>query len=181
VCGFFRGKKERDDILFAFIREGLRSGAKCLCAFEATDRNAQLAEVSVQVEASTGDQLDVILSRELYLGRGDFSFQDMIDYWESWATAALVGSGFSVACAVGEMTPAVIEVIGPANLIRYESALNRFAPRYPQVLLCLYDLDKVRGDLLIDLMRTHPMVLLGSTVLENRYYVPPGELAGAPP
>jgi hypothetical protein len=67
--------------------------------------------------------------------------------------------------------------LGPANLVSYESELNRFVPRYPQALLCLYDLGRFRGDLLIDIMRTHPMVLMGSTVLENLYYVPPDKLA----
>jgi hypothetical protein len=50
-------------------------------------------------------------------------------------------------------------------------------PRYPLVLLCLYDLDQLRGDLFVDILRSHPKVLLGSTVLENLYYVPPDELA----
>lgn len=39
-------------------------------------------------------------------------------------------------------------------------------------MLCLYDLDRFRGDLIVDIMRTHPKVLMGSTVLENLYYVP---------
>lgn len=44
-------------------------------------------------------------------------------------------------------------------------------PRHRLVLLCLYDLDKFRGDLFVDIMKTHPKVLMGSTVLENLYYV----------
>lgn len=77
------------------------------------------------------------------------------------------------------MTWAVAEVIGTANLLRYESALNRFVPRYPQVLMCLYDLDRFGGDLLVDILKTHPKVLMGSTVLDNLYYVPPDELAAS--
>lgn len=98
------GREERDQLVFSFLRQGLRSGEKCLGAVEATDRDALLAEVSAQVEVSTGDQLDIVLSREIYRERGDFSVPDMIDYWESWLAAALVGGRFSVACAVGEIT-----------------------------------------------------------------------------
>jgi hypothetical protein len=58
-----------------------------------------------------------------------------------------------------------------------ECELNRFAPCYPLVLLCLYSLGHFRGDLLIDILKTHPKVLMGSTVLDNPYYVPPDELA----
>ena len=35
LCGFFRGRGERGDIVFPFVREALRSGDKCLCAYEA--------------------------------------------------------------------------------------------------------------------------------------------------
>jgi hypothetical protein len=89
----------------------------------------------------------------------------------------LCGRTFASARIVGEMTWAVTEIIGPANLIRYEGELNRFALRYPQIMLCLYNLDHFHGDLLVDIMKTHPKVLMGPTVLENLYYVPPDELA----
>jgi hypothetical protein len=178
LCGFFRGKKERGNIIFPFLREGLRSGDKCLCALDAADRDAVHAEVGVELEvASAGDQLDVVSSRDIYLGCGEFSLSELLGYWEIWATTSLAGGGFRAVRAVGEMTWAVTEVIGTDNLIRYESELNRFAFRHRQVLLCLYDLDQFSGALLVDIMRTHPKVLMGSTVLENLYYVPPDELA----
>lgn len=180
LCAFFRGSGERDGIVFPFLREGLRSGDKCLCAVDGTDRDAARAELTAEVDvASAGEQLDVVLSADIYLGRGDFSVPEMLDYWDTWAATSLVGGGFSFARAAGEMTWAVTEVIGAANLIRYESELNRFVPRYPQVLLCLYDLDRFGGDLLVDIMKTHPKVLMGSTVLENLYYVPPDETAAS--
>jgi hypothetical protein len=179
LCGFFRGSRERGSMMFPFVREGLRSGDKCLCAFEAPDRDALCAEVSAEADlASVGHQLDLLLSSDLYRGRNGFSVQAMLDYWDMWVRGSL-SSGFSTARAVAETTCAVTTVIGAANLIRYEAELNRFVPRYPQVLLCLYDLDRCGGDLFIDIMRTHPMVLMGSTVLENLYYVPPDQLAAS--
>lgn len=174
LCGFFRGREERGDIVYPFVREALRSGDKCLCAYEVTDRDALHAEVQV---ASVSDQLDIVPSRDVYLGQGDFPVANMIDYWDTWAVTSLAGGKFSFARVVSEVTWAVTEVIGAANLISYESELNRFMPRYPQVILCLYDLDRFRGDLLLDIMRTHPKVLMGSTVLENLYYIEPDELA----
>ncbi len=87
------------------------------------------AEVNTQVDVvSAGDQLDIVLPADIYLKRSDFSTPDMIDYWDSWAAASLDGGGFPSARAVGEMTWAVTEVIGAANLFRYEFELNRFAP-----------------------------------------------------
>jgi DcmR-like sensory protein len=71
LCGFFRGREERGDIVFPFVREALRSGDKCLCAYEATDRDALHAEVIAEVQvASVSDQLDIVPSRDVYLGAG---------------------------------------------------------------------------------------------------------------
>lgn len=58
-------------------------------------------------------------------------------------------------------------------LLNYRHA----GPPRPAVLRSqLYDLDRFRSDLLVDIMRTHPKVLMGSTVLENLDYVPPDQL-----
>jgi hypothetical protein len=99
----------------------------------------------------------------------------MLDFWHSWVADSL--SGFSAVRALADITLAVRAAIGRANFIRLESEVNQFVPRYPVVVLCLYDLDRFGGDLLIDVMKTHPKVLMGSTVLENLYYVPPDQLA----
>lgn len=51
-------------------------------------------------------------------------------------------------------------------LIRYESRLTGYIPDRLAVL-CLYDVAEVGGSLLIDAVRTHPRLLVGSVVIEN--------------
>ena len=67
-----------------------------------------------------------------------------------------------------------------AGFFRYEAAVNAFAPRYPQAYLCLYDLALFGGGILVDLLRTHPKLLMGGLVLENPHYRPPDDLAALP-
>ena len=62
------------------------------------------------------------------------------------------------------------------ELVAYESELNRFLPRYPQVMLCLYDLDQFNGEVLIGILETHPLVLLAGMVMENPYYIEPDQI-----
>ena len=181
LCGFYWGIDERDEMVFAFLREGLRSGDKCLYATDAIDRPAIQTELNCGADVpSTHQQLNIVSSSDVYLGRGDFSVPEMLGYWDGWAATSR-DDGFSSARAVGEMTWAVTEIIGAANIIRYETELNGFVPRYPLVLLCVYELDKFRGDLLVDIMKTHPRVLMGCTVLENLYYVSHDELVNSRP
>ena len=176
----FRGAQERSEILYPFVAEGLRSGDRCLCAYDAPNEAELRSEVGSHLDLdAVCDQLDVVWPNNVYVGREHFSPEGMLDFWDAWAGGALTDGGYSFARAVGEMTWAISEVIGADNLSRYESELNRFVPPYPQVMMCLYDLDRFGGDLLVDILSTHPKVLFGRTVLENLYYLEPDDYLAA--
>ena len=42
--------------------------------------------------------------------------------------------------------------------------------------VCLYDLDKFRGNVIIPALKVHPKVFFGGMLLENPYYVDPDDL-----
>ncbi len=39
----------------------------------------------------------------------------------------------------------------------------------------MYDLAKFGGDIVVDIMRTHPMIIIGAILQENPFFVPPDE------
>jgi hypothetical protein len=181
MCGLFQGPAEREALELAFLRQGLTVGDKCICVIEGTEQDELLGALAenVDVPAVLGaGQLSVASPSEAFFGRGPFSSPDMIALWGELIGTALGPAGFSFVRSVGEVTVAVREVIGLENLLTYESELNRFIPQYPQVLLCLYDLEHVSGGLLVDLVRTHSTVLMGNTVLDNQYFQPPDQFLG---
>jgi hypothetical protein len=53
-----------------------------------------------------------------------------------------------------------LEVIGA-------SEMNRYLPLYPQVVMCLYDIDQFGSGALVNLVMTHPRMLVGGMVIEN--------------
>ena len=110
---------------------------------------------------------------ETYMRGGAFCKRAMIDFWDQSVGAALRDPRFTFARAVGEMTWALRDIPGAAELVSYESELNRFLPQYPQVILCLYDLERFSGEMVVDIMKTHPKVLVGGAVVENPYYLDP--------
>jgi MEDS: MEthanogen/methylotroph, DcmR Sensory domain len=175
VCAFFRGIPERDRILVPFLGEGLRAGDKCTCIID-DGLDAVRAALGGELGAvAMADQLDIQPSKAAYLRRGTFSTQDVLDFWDESVGAALNEQGFSFARSAGETTWTLTELPGLHDFLTYESALNRFLPRYPQVIMCLYDLDRFGGHVLVDILKTHPMVLMGETILENLYYLEPDE------
>jgi DcmR-like sensory protein len=177
VCAFYPGLAERDEILIPYLREGLDAGDKCVCVVDATDPESVLAGLSTEVDLGAcldRQQLEVQRSQDTYLRGGGFSTQAMLDFWDASVGGAVAG-GFGFARAVGEMTWAIRQMPGVEELVGYESLLNRFLPRYPQVILCLYELDRFSGEVLVDVLKTHPKVLLAGMVLDNPYYLEPDE------
>jgi hypothetical protein len=179
ICAFYRGSDQRDEVLLPYLREALLAGDKCICVLD-DDHPERVtgplgAEFDVVASVSSG-QFELLTSADTYLGGGRFTTDDMFAFWDRGIGGAVGAGGFGFVRAVGEMTWALRDYPGVEELLTYEAKLNRFLPRYPQVILCMYDLEQFSdGTLLLDLLRTHPFVLLGGQLLENPWYTEPDE------
>lgn len=179
ICAFYRGAAQRDDVLVPFLRDGIRAGDKCICVMDDPDTERVLGALSAGLDIDrslrTG-QLDLMCSDTAYVPAGYFAVDEMLEFWERGVGAAVHQAGFTFVRAVGEMTWALRDLPGVEYLVAYEARLNRFLPRYPQVILCLYDLERFSdGQLLMELLRTHPKVLLSGQLLENPWYAEPDD------
>jgi hypothetical protein len=61
------------------------------------------------------------------------------------------------------------------NLLEYEARLNGVLSKYNDLVICNYDLSKVGASVAIDIMRTHPLVIIGGLLRENPFFVPPDQ------
>src|SRR5689334_22958733 len=181
VCAFHRGSRARQDILTSFVRAGLSAGDKCICVLDGTDPEVLVAALGDAVAgASQRDDppLEIYRSQEAYLAGGAFSVEAMLAFWDEKVGPA-IAAGYRLARAAGEMTWSVRQMPGVTDLVVYEAELNRFMPRYPQVILCLWDLEVTSGEVLVDMLKTHPRVLIGGIVWDNPYYIEPAEFLAA--
>ncbi len=119
-------------------------------------------------------QLDIHLPESTYLAGGEFTTGDMLTFWTESMVKAEV-EGYSFCRLVGEMTWALRDAPGVEHLVSYESELNRVTSSYPVVVLCLYDLDRFSGEVVVNIVKTHPQVLVQGILVENPYYVGPDE------
>lgn len=182
ICGFYRKPSERDDILIPFLAEGLRAGDKCTCVVDSCDPGDVLGKLSEQLELEpymSVSQLEVLDSESTYLADGGFLPDRMLQFWEAKARQVTRGSAAGFTRNIGDMSWAHRNRPGVGELIGYESELNRIMSRFPQVNLCLYDLTRCSGELIMDVLKTHPKALLGGMVIENPYYLQPDEFAAA--
>jgi hypothetical protein len=178
VCAFYPSAAERDEILIPYLSEGIQAGDKCIAVVDSTGPESVLASLGADFDLGpclSQNQLDVQRSEHTYLRDGEgFSTEAMLEFWDTSMGGAMA-DGFGFARGVGEMTWALRQLPGVEELVSYEAKFNNFLPRYPQVVLCMYALDGFSGEVLVDVLKTHPKVLLGGMVLDNPYYLEPGE------
>jgi hypothetical protein len=125
--------------------------------------------------ATPGKQLEVISASQMYLRSGRFSADEVIGTWKAAVADAMYAGQFDVVRAVEtwsrrEVLPDLTE------LLTLESEMNRYLPLYPQVVVCLYDLDRFGSGALMDLVMTHNRMLVGGMVIENPYCLTPDEV-----
>ena len=57
--------------------------------------------------------------------------------------------------------------------MEYEARAEEILAGYPHITLCLYDITKCRGDIVVDALRTHQYCLLGGVLIRNHFYMAP--------
>jgi MEDS: MEthanogen/methylotroph, DcmR Sensory domain len=176
VSAFYRGATDRDQLLTAYLGAGLSAGDKCICIVDSAYTAKQLESLrTTSGEAHTSDgQLDVHLPESTYLAGGEFTTSDMLTFWTESLVKAEI-EGYSFCRLVGEMTWALRDAPGVEHLVAYESELNLVMSSYPVFVLCLYDLDLFSGEVVVNIIKTHPQVLVRGILVENPYYVEPNE------
>ena len=171
VCAFYFGTDERDKVLIPFLQAGLQAGEKCIAVVDHPEPAEIIVRLRVDAEEyAASRQLEVKKPAETYLRTGSFSAAEMIEYFEELVSAA-VEDGYPFARVAGEAGWILEGPPGAEEFIDYEAQLNDFAPRYPQVIMCLYDLDRFGGGMIVDVLKTHKKVLLGGLVLDNPHHL----------
>jgi hypothetical protein len=179
ICALYDGDQARDELVLSFLRSGLDSGDKCICILDEGDHQVVLSQFDDHRSAhSTGlsAQLDLMTPSETYLKSSQFSSVEMLNFWSDSINSAVGDGQFGAARVTGDTTWLLSAAEGTIrDFMGYESELNRFVHQHPVSILCLYDLDAFGGGILVDLMKTHPKLLLGGMLLENPHALSPDE------
>lgn len=169
VCAFYNdGGNALDDIVVTYVSRGLEAGDKCVCFIDSAPTvRPRIPEALVR---RTGI-LEFRTPDDAYLPAGEFSKDAHIRKMELMAQEALA-EGYEHFRLLGDATFVVRNALDTKTWFAYESEVNEFAPRYPQFLMCLYNLDQFDGDMVIYVLQTHPRIFVNGMILSNPYYIP---------
>lgn len=59
------------------------------------------------------------------------------------------------------------------NLLEYEARLNLVLSKDNDPVICNYNPSKLGASVAMDIIRTHPLVIIGGLLRENAFFVPP--------
>lgn len=177
ICAFFNSREEQNKTLMPFFKEGMERGEKL---FHIVDPRLHEEHVSacsacgIDVNTATANgQLEIRHWEDAYLKDGYFDGDRMVQ-----KIADVLESNrdkYGLTRLMGNMEWALETLPGVTDIVEYETKLNYLLPNYPDPIVCVYDLNKHSGSVVMDILRTHPLVIIGGVLQENVLYVPPDE------
>ena len=176
VCAFFNSDDEEYRVLLPFIKDGFICGHKAIHVVNPDQQRhhlQRLADAGIDpTAAQLSGQLDVRINTEVYLPDGRFDQDRMLAVFEQLASENAKGD-FPLSRICCRMDWARSSQSYVDNVIEFESRVNDVWRRHEDAVICTYHLGQFGGDAVIDIMRTHPMVIVGGTLQRNPFFVPP--------
>jgi hypothetical protein len=178
ICAFFNGIDEQHRVLRSFIKDGFERGDKAFHLVDPLRREEhlrRLAEAGIEVEEAMGTgQLEVAPWQDGPLRGGQFDQDTWLASFEQVLQSG-PAAGYAQTRFVAQMEWALVDLPGVDDLIEFETQVNYVVPKYDDAVICSYDLSKFGASVVMDALRTHPVVIIGGLLQENPFFVPPDQ------
>lgn len=178
---FYRGAEECRTVVLPLIDEALASGCGVIYVSDhdtPEEIHRQLAAEAIDADAATArGQLRLVPSADAYLPGGVFEPDRTVQFYQqAWEKSQR--RGYPVLCVIGEMGWKQRACPGTERFLEYEALYAVHFGDTPAITLCLYDVERTRGDQIFELLRLHGRVLLNGIEMRNPCRQPPGTVPG---
>jgi MEDS: MEthanogen/methylotroph, DcmR Sensory domain len=176
ACAFFHNPEEEERVLLPFFKEGLEAGDRFLHILRNDYRPARRgmlgdSGIDLAMAERTG-QVELRPWEEAYLRGSRFDQDAMLDLVQQVLSDGKE-SGFGLTRLWANMEWALEDLPGVEDLVEYEARANYMLPKYDAVVVCTYDIARFSAAMVMDILRTHPEVIIGETLQRNPFYVGP--------
>jgi hypothetical protein len=178
ACAFFHSDAESYEVLLPFIKEGFEQGDKSFHIIDERRREEymnQLRAAGIDSSAEMTGQLEV---------RGWQNTQLRPGWFDQHAMLAVVGEvlrdakekGYLHTRWIADMAWALEDKPGVEHLAEFCARLNFVVPKYRATIICAYDLARFTAAQVVDVLRSHPLAVIGGIVQENPFFTSPDQL-----
>jgi hypothetical protein len=174
ICGFFRNAEEEYHLLLPFIKEGFERGEKAFHIVDPAERQAHLRQLGLAgidtASVQEKGQLEVRDWDQFYFPDGSFDETRTLAQWAAVLDGAMQ-KGYPRTRVIAHLEWARDDA---DELLEYESNFNR-TPRDRDPVICIYNLSKHSAAFIMEIMRTHPMIIIGGVLQMNPFYMAPDQ------
>jgi MEDS: MEthanogen/methylotroph, DcmR Sensory domain len=176
VCALFRTQEQEDKVIIPFLKEGIDRGERAFC-ISGTEmrthllRKLRLAGIEVAMAEKRG-QLKMEQWGQTIVRSGRLNQGAMVARLEDILTQGRK-QGFGMTRLVGRMEWVREYHVGIYELVEYERRINHILKNFNDPVICAYDLSAFNAGVLVDILRTHPVAIIGDVAAENPFFDPP--------
>lgn len=156
-----------------FLVEGMACGEKAAYIVDPQHRDEH--DARLRPSAPTPDLLEVTTWNDAHLKGGSFDSKRMMASLEEMIHEH-ARTGRPPMRIVGQMGWVFSEPRGIEDLVAYEATVNEVLNRGKTPTVCVYDVRRLSGSMMMDLLRAHPLTVMNGVLHENPFYTPADEL-----
>ena len=173
ACAFVTGPAEERAVIDPFFVEGMRRGEKAVYIVDPEHREEH--EARLGASASSADLLEVTTWNDAHLKGGTFDQERMMAALDEMIRDH-AATGKPPMRVVGQMGWVFSSPPGIEDLVAYEASVNDVLNRGKTPTVCVYDVRRLNGSMVMDLLRAHPLTVLNGVLHENPFYTPAKEM-----
>jgi hypothetical protein len=177
ICQLYSKVNEIPKVTAHLMRVGLSLSEKCLFAAapaQVKELREELAKLQFDVDALiTGGQLVLYEERELLLP-ADMQFDPyaLLSSHQTFIAQALREGWQAVRISI-DMTWLARDIAAPEQILKYEAASDAVFTfqNAPIIALMHYDHSKLLPSLVVEMLKLHPIAVVGKYIKRNPYYL----------
>ena len=176
ICQLYNKTSEMVNVATSLIETGIQNNEKCFYAGHPdviAEVRAGCAQANVDVDAAIErGQLVLIDRREDFFQNKRFDPYFVLSQHQSFIAKA-VKEGWSAARGALDMSWVTEGTATPSQVLKYEAAADAVFTfqSSPVVIIVQYNYAKLAGEIVVELLKLHPLAVVGKYIKRNPYYV----------
>src|SRR5579859_2838241 len=178
ICQLYSKVTEIPSVTARLLRVGLSLSEKCLFAAapaQVKELREELQKLQVNVDELVAQgQLVLIEDREVFLSNGGKRFDPyaLLGSHQTFIAQALREGWQAVRISI-DMTWLLKDIASPEQILKYEAASDAVFTfqNAPIIALIHYDHSKLLPSLVVEMLKLHPISVVGKYIKRNPYYL----------
>lgn len=178
VCAFFKSREDEYSVTLPFIKDGLEAGDKAIHIIDPArrcDHLQRMASFGIDTASTQqSGQFELHDWSDTFFSDGPFQLERQVALFED-VVARARQQGLPGLRYVAHGEWALEEWASLDGLLEFEARVNHIWARPADTFVCAYNLTRYRADAVIDILRTHPAVIIGGILQQNPFFVQPDD------